>query len=180
MTANTVVALGLAIAAAVVLILAILLLWQSDRRHLQSTIEVLLESGDAEVEAARKDSVDKSRSTLKGKIAEQLAPLFPGFPYLPADARFLGSPIDYIVFSGISNLSGHPSSVEDLEIVLLEVKQGSSALTQLQKAVATCVEEGKVRFEITRVDEDGTVTLQTWRPKRLKKESTGIPLPGRP
>ena len=116
MAANSEVAIGLAIAAFALLIIVILLLWQADRHRLQSRLDVQLE-------AARKDSVDKSRSTLKGKIAEQLAPLLPGFPYLPADARFLGSPIDYIVFKGISNSGEAHLDPEDLEIVLLEVKQ---------------------------------------------------------
>ena len=174
MTINPDVALALAVAAAVVLVLAILLLWQADRRRLHSRIELLLQMGDAEVEAARKDSVDKSRSTLKGRIAEQLAPLLPGFPYLPADARFLGSPIDYVVFNSISNLTEGRSGVEDLEIILLEVKHGGSVLTQLQKAVATCVEEGRIRFEITRVGEDGSVTPETWRSKRPTKGPAGV------
>jgi predicted Holliday junction resolvase-like endonuclease len=41
---------------------------------------------------------------LKGKIAEQIAPLMPGFlaKYNPADARFIGSPIDYLIFRNMS------------------------------------------------------------------------------
>ena len=35
-------------------------------------------------------------------MAEQMAPLLPGFAYLPADARFLGDPIDYVIFDGYS------------------------------------------------------------------------------
>ena len=42
----------------------------------------------------RKDSVNRSRSTLKGRIAEQMAPLLPEFPFASADARFIGNPID--------------------------------------------------------------------------------------
>ena len=44
------------------------------------------------VEEERADAVDASRAVLKGKIAEQIAPLLPGFlaKYNPADARFIG------------------------------------------------------------------------------------------
>src|SRR5512136_461189 len=52
----------------------------------------------------RKDSVNRSRSTLKGRISEQMAPLFPEFPYSPADTRFIGNPIDFVVFDGYTKV----------------------------------------------------------------------------
>jgi len=56
------------------------------------------------IEENRADAVDTSRAVLKGKIAEQIAPLLPGFlaKYNPADARFIGSPIDYLIFRNMS------------------------------------------------------------------------------
>jgi predicted Holliday junction resolvase-like endonuclease len=48
----------------------------------------------------RKDSVNRSRSTLKGRISEQGALLSPEFPFASADARFIGNPIDFVVFDG--------------------------------------------------------------------------------
>jgi predicted Holliday junction resolvase-like endonuclease len=52
---------------------------------------------------ARRESVDKSRSVVSGKVQEHLAPLFPAFlsQFNPKDARFLGSPLDFIVFDGL-------------------------------------------------------------------------------
>ena len=45
-----------------------------------------------------------------------------GFPYNPKDARFLGTPIDFLVFDGISE--------DDVrEVVFLEIKTGGSSLT---------------------------------------------------
>ena len=35
------------------------------------------------------DSVNRSHSTPKGRIAEQMAPVLPGFLFNPADARFM-------------------------------------------------------------------------------------------
>jgi predicted Holliday junction resolvase-like endonuclease len=43
----------------------------------------------------------QSGATLKGQIGERFAPFIPGFGYEAAGARFLGSPIDYVVFDGI-------------------------------------------------------------------------------
>src|SRR5947207_7886253 len=66
---------GLLIAAVVVIIW----LWQ---RYV-----TLLQEHEAAIKEARQRSVEQSRSTLKGQIAEQMAPLLPGFPFSAADAR---------------------------------------------------------------------------------------------
>ncbi|MEK6986553.1 MAG: Holliday junction resolvase-like protein, partial [Candidatus Thermoplasmatota archaeon] len=76
-------------------------------------------------EEIREDSVSRSRSTLSGKFLEQLAPHFPDFPYDPTDLRFLGTPVDYIVFDGLSG-------GEVAEVVFLEVKSGKSSLNAAQ------------------------------------------------
>src|SRR5258708_804034 len=47
-----------------------------------------------QIKEATKRSVDQSRSTLNGQIAEHIAPVLPGFSYLPAGAR-LRSTSDY-------------------------------------------------------------------------------------
>src|SRR5881397_605457 len=56
------------------------------------------------IKQERQSAVDTQRVVIKGKIAEQMAPLFPEFRkrYNPADARFIGSPIDYIIFRNLS------------------------------------------------------------------------------
>jgi predicted Holliday junction resolvase-like endonuclease len=120
---------------------------------------------ERDLRESSKRSVNQSRSTLKGQMAEQMAPFLAGFEYLPADARFLGDPIDYVVFQGRTGLGERPENNDPLEIVLLEIKQGQSRLTRVQQEIARAVEEGRVRFEINRVGEDGRVTRSTWRRK---------------
>jgi len=93
-----------------------------------------------------------------------MAPLLPGFPYWPADARFLGDPIDYMVFDGYSACKDNHESGDDLEVVILDIKQGKSVLTREQRQIARAVEEGRVRFEVVRVFADGRVRSQVWRP----------------
>ncbi len=165
--------LVLALLAALSLLAVILLVraWQRERRRAQARIEDLLASRERNLLEARRESVEKSRSSLKGQIAEQMAPLLPGFPYLPADARFLGDPLDYIVFRGYSDFRDGGGSGEDMEIVLLEVKQGGAALSPAQRAVARSVQEGRLRFEVCRVAADGTVTAESWRPGRRRAPS---------
>ncbi len=144
-------------------LLLIIVLW---RRY-----ENLLRDYERELKVASKKSVDQSRRTLKGQIAEQMAPLMAGFPYAAADARFLGDPIDYIVFRGLSELAedGDPN---DFEIVLLEIKHGQSRMKAGQQAIAATVEQGRVRFEVCRIAEDGSVTTSSWRPVRRSAATT--------
>jgi predicted Holliday junction resolvase-like endonuclease len=119
-----------------------------------------------QIKEATKRSVDQSRNTLKGQIAEQMAPVLPGFSYLPADARFLGDPIDYVVFNGRTNLGNNGIGDQELEIILLEVKHSQSKLTPVQRAIAAAVEQGRVRFEVAHIGEDGIVTTKTPAAKR--------------
>lgn len=102
-----------------------------------------LEYRDREREA-RDDSVRRSRSTLSGQFLEKLAPHFPDFPYEPTDLRFLGTPVDYVVFSGLS-------AGEVDEIVFLEVKSGGSGLTSKERRVRDAVEAGAVRWDVYHV-----------------------------
>ena len=50
----------------------------------------------------RKDAVKRSKAVINGQVAEQIAPFLPDFPANPSDARFIGKPVDFIVFSGLS------------------------------------------------------------------------------
>ncbi len=85
------------------------------------------------------DSLGRSRSVLKGQLSEQLAPFLPGFPYDPSDARFIGKPVDLIVFKGLSQ-----GEVD--EIAFIEIKSGDSNLTKTEKQIGEAVSKGKVRF----------------------------------
>jgi len=102
----------------------------------------------------RADAKESSRHSLKGKIGEQMSPLFPEFysKYQPSDARFLGSPIDYIIFKHMSEYD-KKTKAEDvpIDVVLVEVKSSKKAgLTEKEKAVRLAVEEGRVSFDVIR------------------------------
>jgi predicted Holliday junction resolvase-like endonuclease len=96
---------------------------------------------EAETEEIRKSAINQSRAVLGGKFTEQMVPFFPGFKYDPTEVRFIGSPIDMIVFPGLAK--GDPQ-----EIVILEVKSGKSAgLTPPQKKIRELIENGMVRWD---------------------------------
>ncbi len=93
----------------------------------------------------RKDALGKSRAVLKGKIGEQMAPMLPEFKYNPADARFLGSPIDYIIFDGYSEARDGNGKIR--RIVLMDVKTGKAKLSHVEKKVKEAVAAGLVDWE---------------------------------
>jgi predicted Holliday junction resolvase-like endonuclease len=101
----------------------------------------------AEVEKVVKSAVNQSRAVLGGKFTEQMVPFLPDFKYDPTEARFIGSPIDMIIFPGLAK--GDPE-----EIVIMEIKTGKSAqLTPQQRKIRKLIEDGMVRWEeIHRVD----------------------------
>ncbi len=103
---------------------------------------------------AQKRSVNTSRAVLKGKMAEQLAPILPEFQYLPSDAKFLGDPVDYVVFNGYSDFREGEVSADQIEIVLIDIKSGGARLTKGQQAIAQAIRDGRVRFETIRIDFD--------------------------
>lgn len=91
------------------------------------------------------ESVSRSRAVLRGQLVEHLAPIFEveTFPD-PGDARFLGRPVDFIVFDGYGDVRvGRAERLR--EIVFVDVKTGGARLSAIERAVRDCVEEGRVR-----------------------------------
>ena len=119
----------------------------------QYIAELELEHQQALV-SAQKRSVNTSRAVLKGKMAEQLAPIMPEFQYLPNDAKFLGDPVDYVLFDGYSDFRDGEGRAEDIEVVLIDIKSGGARLTKGQQAIAQAIAQGRVRFETIRIDFD--------------------------
>jgi predicted Holliday junction resolvase-like endonuclease len=89
--------------------------------------------------ALRRDAVARSEAVTTGKVSEQLLPFLPDFPFNPRDARFLGSPVDLIVFDGLSG-----DRVR--RVVLVEVKTGSARLTSRERLVRDAVRDGRVEW----------------------------------
>jgi predicted Holliday junction resolvase-like endonuclease len=89
--------------------------------------------------AIREDAVQRSLAVTAGKVHEQLVPYLPEFGFNPKDARFLGSPVDLIVFDGLA--------AGDLQrIVFLEVKTGGASLTARERQVRDIIEAREVEW----------------------------------
>ncbi|GHT91061.1 Holliday junction resolvase [Spirochaetia bacterium] len=87
-----------------------------------------------------KARLKQSRAVLGGLVSEQMAPLLPGFPFDPGDCRFVGKPIDFIVFKGMNE--------KDIsEVIFLEVKSGAAKqLNDQEKRLKEAVQAGRVRW----------------------------------
>jgi hypothetical protein len=79
-------------------------------------------------------------------VTEHIVPYLPGFDLNPKDIRFLGTPIDLIAFKGLND------SMEEIEIVFIEVKTGGSVLSAREKAVKKAVEAKRVSWRVFNPD----------------------------
>jgi len=128
----------------------------------------------------RDDAKELSRHSIKGKIGEQMSPLFPEFysKYEPSDARFLGSPIDYIIFKNMSEYD-RKTKAEDvpIDVILVEVKSTKKAgLTEKEKAIRIAVEDGRVSFDIIRQNIDPQKESEPKENKRNELEKKKMKL----
>ena len=87
----------------------------------------------------RADTAKRQRAVVGGQVSEQLAPYFPDFPYPPSEARFLGKPVDFLVFAGMDE-----KAIE--KVVFVEVKTGKSRLSPQERHLKEAVEAGRVEW----------------------------------
>lgn len=95
-----------------------------------------------EKELSELKSQQQSKSVRLGLISENVLPFHSDFKYNVKDLVPMFRPIDYVVFA------------ED-EIVFLEIKVGTSQLSEKQKKIRSLINSGKVRFEEHRINENG-------------------------
>lgn len=94
----------------------------------------------------RQEAVRQSSSVRRGYVSERFAPLLEGFGYDPADARFLGSPVDYIVFDGMAD-------GEIRGVALVEVKSGRAWLTPFQRQLQQLLTGCCVKWRVVQLDD---------------------------
>ena len=91
-------------------------------------------------------SQKKSSEVRLGQIGEHFAPLLKDFPYDSKNVRFLGSPIDFVIFD-----------LDNNRIIFMEFKTGNSKETAKQRQVRDIIKAGNVTYEVMRVYEDVTI-----------------------
>ena len=100
---------------------------------------------DQEEKNIRQDAIERSARVLSGKTLEKLVPFLKEFKYNSHDIRWLGDPIDFVIFDGYSK------NKEVSKIVFCEVKSGESKLTPVQNRIKEIVEEGKISWDEFRI-----------------------------
>lgn len=114
----------------------------------EATVELQTWKATCEL-SIRTDAVQRSKSVIVGKVTEHIVPYLPEFRYNPKDARFIGSPIDFLVFDGLDQEAL-------VHIVFVEVKTGSSALSKRERQVRDAIRDGRIRWEELRVARNET------------------------
>ena len=110
---------------------------ESAKAHMRDILsqEAALSLEQWKVEAEREirqDAIAKSQSVTMGKMTEHFVPYLPGFGYNPRDARFIGSPIDLVIFDGLDE-----GFVR--KIIFAEIKTGASSLSTRERWVRDAI-----------------------------------------
>ncbi len=122
------------------------LYWKGQMETLQKDMDKRVEERlNLELPEARKHAIAQSRAVLSGQVSEQWLPFFPDFPFNPSEARFLGAPVDMVVFDGLDQTDG------PVQLYFLEIKTAKSALTQRQKRIREAIQAGRVHWKEIRL-----------------------------
>lgn len=117
-----------------------------------------IESLQQEFEKQQASFSTASRRTIKGHLAELVYPILKDCEFLPSDMRFIGDPIDYIVFNGYTDTKDGDGDI--IEIVLIDVKQGNAKLSKHQRKIRNAVEEGRLRLRWKTIHIDQSFNIQ--------------------
>lgn len=97
-----------------------------------------------ELYAVRRDALDRSRPDVQRRVGEGIARWTHSFPFLQEDSRFIGHPIDYVVFEGYSELRARRE--HQLTCVTFVRAREDSGSDPDGSLVEECVRLGKVEW----------------------------------
>ena len=116
----------------------------ADQESHVARVAEMLQRHEQELGKARVDAVETSRRVIRGQVAEQLVPFMPGFQWNPSDCKFMGQPVDIIIFEGMSDFRDGMGG--EITVLLGDIKTGRARTTPVQKAIKRAIEEGRVRW----------------------------------
>ena len=113
--------------------------------EIQKRFKEELKDREDKLKKRRKLATKKAQITTKavniGKNLEKVLPTMKDFKWLVPDSKFLGDPIDLIVFNGLS-----VNKVKSINFI--EVKSGKAGLNNHQKSIRDAIEEQKVSYKV--------------------------------
>ena len=111
----------------------------------QQALLAELEERAKELEKKKKRATVSAENTTKavniGKSLEKICPTLKDFRWEIPDTRFLGDPIDLLIFKGLSD-----GNVEWIDFV--EIKTGKSPLNKHQKSIQCAIEDNDVYYKV--------------------------------
>jgi predicted Holliday junction resolvase-like endonuclease len=119
----------------------------------------------------RREAISGSQAAVAGRVFERVAPYLPGFGYNPKDIRFLGDPVDFVVFDGLSE--GNLRNV-----VFVEVKTGEGDLNGNERRVKAAISERRVTWSLYRIA-DGQPTRPHFAIESVGESQHAHTQPGR-
>jgi predicted Holliday junction resolvase-like endonuclease len=134
-------------------------IWEVLSKEAANTLEQWKVESEKEI---RQDAIGKSQSVTIGKMTEHIVPYLPGFRFNPADSRFIGSPIDFVVFDGLSEDNVN-------KIVFVEIKTGSSNLSTRERSVRNAVQDKNIEWLEIKVNLDNAEIIQEYKSRRNNK-----------
>jgi predicted Holliday junction resolvase-like endonuclease len=112
---------------------------------IQTELDGLLQTRNKELLERIRNATERAQKITVavniGKNLERALPTMKDFKWVVPDSKFLGDPIDLLVFNGLSN-----GKVTSLSFV--EVKSGKARLNSHQKSIRDAIEEHKVSYEV--------------------------------
>jgi predicted Holliday junction resolvase-like endonuclease len=113
--------------------------------EIQKQLKEELKDREDVLKKRRKLATEKAQITTKavniGKSLEKVLPTMRDFKWPIPDSKFLGDPIDLMVFNGLSE-----NKVKSINFV--EVKSGKARLNQHQRSIRDAIEEQKVSYKV--------------------------------
>jgi predicted Holliday junction resolvase-like endonuclease len=114
---------------------------------IQEQLKDELRKREVKLEKRKKLATEKAEITTKavnvGKTLEKVLPTMKDFKWNVPDSKFLGDPIDLVIFNGLS--MGKVSSLS-----FVEVKSGNASLNNHQKSIRDAIEDRKVSYRVFR------------------------------
>ena len=113
--------------------------------EIQERFKERLKEREEHLKKIRKLATEKAQITTKavniGRNLEKVLPIMKDFRWSIPDSKFLGDPIDLIVFDGLS-----VNKVKSIDFI--EVKSGKAPLNSHQKMIRDAIEEHKVSYKV--------------------------------
>ena len=132
----------------IILVLAVILLILWKKNITYAEIIRQLNTRLEEQEISHKKGLEIQKVSIKGQALENIAPFLPNFPHIPSNCRFLGKPVDYVIFENLEDKE------KPISLVFMDVKTGKTArLTKDEKRIKEACEAGRTSFEIYHIKE---------------------------